>query len=483
MSWKLVYLHLKRISLVCMKRLLCLLATLLPLASAAYNGEMLTLKMHGSKIYPGSVREVKIYIPKQYDGTTPAALIVGTDSQETVLAECIDSLVVDGSMPVTIAVVVRPGRILNAKGDVVRYNRSNEYDRMDGRFASFLEKEVLPQVEQLKCADGRAILLSKNPSMRAITGSSSGGICAFNAAWQRPDMFSRVYAMCGTFVPFRGGDQYPALVRKGEPRALRVFLQDNDEDTWNPLFGSWFEYNTLMLSALQFAGYDVSHQWDKGGHSGKNGRMIMKEVMRWLWHDWQSGVKVGVSGNKSLNDIIIPNEGWRCIADNIHERAMLHPYNDEQVIIRTGRCNEVVSVDGSRIKIKGRITLSNPYEALYPGGGHTAVREEGSNWVWQYINMPDGKPAHVQEFYYLYSDAGQILFDAKGYLYVATAVGIQICDQNGRVRAILSLPSGSVESIAFAGNNLFAIAGGKLYVRRLLRSGTYQGTPKSEGQG
>jgi sugar lactone lactonase YvrE len=135
------------------------------------------------------------------------------------------------------------------------------------------------------------------------------------------------------------------------------------------------------------------------------------------------------------------------------------------------------------MKIKGRITLSNPYEALYPGGGHTAVREEGSNWVWQYINMPDGKPAHVQEFYYLYSDAGQILFDAKGYLYVATAVGIQICDQNGRVRAILSLPSGSVESIAFAGNNLFAIAGGKLYVRRLLRSGTHQGTPKSEGQG
>ena len=466
-----------------MKRFFTLLALLLPLATFAYNGEMLTLKMHDSKIYPGTEREVKIYIPRQYDASTPAALILGTDSQEKVLAECIDSLVTEGAMPVAIAVVVRPGRIHNAKGEVVRYNRSNEYDRMDGRFARFIEEEVLPQVEKMRCSDGRTITISKEPSMRAITGSSSGGICAFNTAWQRPDMFARVYAMCGTFVPFRGGDQYPALVRKSEPRALRIFLQDNDKDTWNPLFGSWFEYNTLMLSALQFAGYDVRHQWDKGGHSGNNGRLIMTKVMRWLWHDWQSGVKVGTSENKSLNDIIIPNEGWHCIAESIAEGGMLHPYNEEQVILRSGKRNSAISTSGYRSKIKGRVALSDPYKALYPGGAHTAARCEGSNWVWQYINTADGNLAHGQEFYYLYTDAGQILFDAQGYLYVATSVGIQICDQNGRVRAILSLPGGSVESIAFAGNNLFAISGGKLYVRKLLRSGMHQGTPKSEGQG
>ena len=466
-----------------MKRLFCLLALLLPLAATAYNGEMLTLEMHKSKIYPGTDRKVMIYVPRQYDASAPAALIVGTDSQEKVLAECIDALVAEGSMPVAIAVVVRPGCIHNANGEVLRYNRSNEYDRMDGRFARFLETEVLPEVERTTCSDGRVIKLSKEPSMRAITGSSSGGICAFNAAWQRPDMFSRVYAMCGTFVPFRGGDQYPALVRKSEPRALRIFLQDNDKDTWNPLFGSWFEYNTLMLSALQFAGYDVRHQWDEGGHSGKNGRIIMKDVMRWLWHDWKTGVGVGTSGNKTLNDIIIPNEDWHCIADNIAEGAMLHPYDEEQVILRTGRRNAAISTSGDRSKIKGRILLSDPYKALYPGGAHTAVRREGSNWVWQYINTPDGGYTEGQEFYYLYTDAGQLLFDAKGYLYVATSVGVQICDQNGRVRAILSLPGGSVESIAFAGSNLFAISGGKLYVRKLLRSGTHNGAPKSEGQG
>ena len=319
--------------------------------------------------------------------------------------------------------------------------------------------------------------------MRAITGSSSGGICAFNAAWQRPDMFARVYAMCGTFVPFRGGDQYPALVRKGEPRALRIFLQDNDKDTWNPLFGSWFEYNTLMLSALQFAGYDVRHQWDKGGHSGKNGRLIMKDVMRWLWKDWASGVKAGVSGNKSLNDIIIPGEGWCCIADNVADGSMLHPYSEGQVLLCNGKQKQLVSANGEQSKVKGRVKLSDPYKATYPGGAHTAVRVEGSNWVWNYINTPDGKLSHGQEFYYLYTDAGQITFDANGYLYVATSVGVQICDQNGRVRAILALPGGSVSSIAFADDRLFAVSEGKLYVRRLQRSGTHQGLPKSEGQG
>ena len=466
-----------------MKRFFCLIALLLPFVAAAYNGEMLTLEMRGSKIYPGTERKVKIYVPKEYDGSTPAALIVGTDSQENTLAGCIDTLIAEGAMPVTIAVVVRPGRIHNAAGEVVRYNRSNEYDRMDGRFASFLEGEVLPEVERLNCADGRAIKLSKDPSMRAITGSSSGGICAFNAAWQRPDMFARVYAMCGTFVPFRGGDQYSAIVRKGEPRALRIFLQDNDKDTWNPLFGSWFEYNTLMLSALQFAGYDVRYQWDKGGHSGKNGRLIMKEVMRWLWNDWESGVKVGTSGNKTLNDIILPGEGWRCLADGVAEGSMLHSYSEELVVLCGGKRKESISANGERAKLKGRVKLSDPYTATYPGGTHTAVRVEGSNWVWNYVNTPDGELTFGQEFYYLYTDAGQILFDANGYLYVATSVGIQICDQNGRVRAILSLPSGSVDSIAFAGNHIFALGGGKLYVRKLQRSGTHHGLPKSEGQG
>ena len=463
--------------------LLLLCFAIIPLCAVAYNGEMIDFEMKNSKIYPGTARKITVYVPKEYDGVKSACLLVKLDKGEKLLADHIDALTAEGSMPVTIGVVVRPGQIRNEAGQVVRYNRSNEFDRMDGRFASFLETEVLPAVCSQKTSDGRQVKLSDRATDRAINGNSSGGICAFNVAWQRPDLFSRVYASCGTFVSFRGGDQYSALIRKCEPRQIRVFLQDNDKDTWNPLFGSWFEYNELMLSALQFAGYEVRHSWDKGGHSSKNAHAMFGDVMRWLWKGWPELPQKGKSQSKTLASMLVEGEEWRCVGENIAESAMLHPHSEQEVVLQSGKLKEFVKADGSREKAKGKVALSNPYEALYPGGAHISKCVEGSNWVWNYIKTSSGKLDYGQQFYFLYADAGQILYDASGYLYVASKVGIQVCDQNGRVRTILSLPGVEVTTIAFAGNNLFAVSGGKLYVRKLLRSGTHNGVPKSEKQG
>ena len=119
---------------------------------------------------------------------------------------------------------------------------------------------------------------------------------------------------------------------------------------------------------------------------------------------------------------------------------MLHPYSEDKVVLQTGRKKEFVTTNGNRTKASGKIALTDPYTALYPGGTHIAKRVEGSNWVWDYIVTPEGKHSYGQQFYFLYSDAGQILYDASGYLYVATNIGIQVCDQNGRVRTIISLP-------------------------------------------
>ena len=452
-------------------------------AETTYNGEMINFELNDSEIYPGTTRKITIYVPREYDAKTPACLLVRIDNSEKVIAATLDRLIAEGAMPVTIGVVIRPGQIRDKAENVIRYNRSNELDRMDGRYAMFIETEVLPAVCSHTTSDGRPITISNRATDRAITGSSSGGISAFNVAWQRPDLFSRVYCAIGTFVPFRGGDQYPGLVRKCEPRPIRVFLQDNDKDTWNPLFGSWFEYNKLMLSALQFAGYEVRYSWDEGGHSSKNAHKILPDVMRWLWSGWPELPKKGTSQSKTIASMIIEGEDWHKLADGIAEGAILHPHSEERVILQMGRRKEFVEVDGTRTKATGRIALSDPYTALYPGGGHTAKRVEGSNWVWDYINTPDGKLSYGQQFYFLYADAGQILYDASGYLYVASSIGIQVCDHNGRVRTILSLPEGAVDSIAFAGNYLFAISHGKLYVRRLMRSGKHNGTPKSERQG
>lgn len=452
-----------------------------PFSAEAYNGKMINFELNDSKIYPGTTRKITVYVPKEYDGKTPACLWVSMSGGSFML-DTIDELIAAGDIPTIIGVFVSPGQIRDAEDNVVRYNRSNELDRMDGRYAEFLEREVLPAVCKHKTSDGRAIKISDRATDRAIYGNSSGGICAFNVAWQRPDLFSRVYSSCGTFVSFRGGDQYPALVRKCEPRPIRIFLQDNDKDTWNPLFGSWFEYNKLMLSALQFADYEVRHSWGEGGHSSKNARAIMPEVLRWLFEGWPELPKKGKSQSKTLASMLIDGEEWHCIGEDVPQGAMLHPHSEEKVLLQLGKSKEFITTDGTRTKAKGKVALSDPYTALYPGGAHTAKRVEGSNWVWSYINK-DGKLAYGQQFYYLYADAGQIVYDASGYLYVASSVGIQVCDQNGRVRTILSLPGGAVETIAFAGNHLFAVSKGRLYVRKLQRSGTHNGAPKSERQG
>ena len=108
---------------------------------------------------------------------------------------------------------------------MVRYNRSNEFDNTTGTFARFLLEELLPDAEKQRTADGRPVRLSKRGNDRAIAGLSSSGIAAFTAAWSRPDAFSRVFSAIGTFVGMRGGDQYPLLIRKSEPKPIRIFCR------------------------------------------------------------------------------------------------------------------------------------------------------------------------------------------------------------------------------------------------------------------
>src|SRR6185295_2135214 len=137
----------------------------------------------------------------------------------------------------------------------------------------FLIDELLPEVESKKTSDGRAIKLSKNPNDCGIGGASSGAICAFTVAWERPDRFRRVFSAIGTYVGLRGGNEYSTLIRKYEPKPLRVFLQDGSSDL-NIYAGDWWMANQTMERALIFAGYEVNHVWGEGPHSGRHGTAI-----------------------------------------------------------------------------------------------------------------------------------------------------------------------------------------------------------------
>src|SRR5439155_25493726 len=150
-----------------------------------------------------------------------------------------------------------------------RFNRSLEYDGLGGDYAKFLIDELLPHVETLATSDGRKIKLSKDPNDRSIGGSSSGAIAAFTVAWERPDAFRRVFSSIGTYVGLRGGNEYPTLIRKVEPKPLRIFLEDGSNDL-NIYGGDWWMANQEMERALKFAGYEVEHAWGTGGRGGKH---------------------------------------------------------------------------------------------------------------------------------------------------------------------------------------------------------------------
>jgi sugar lactone lactonase YvrE/enterochelin esterase-like enzyme len=285
-----------------------------PKQPAVPKGEVTKYTFDKSKIFPGTVRTYWVYVPKQYDPAKPACLYVNQDGVQFNAPAVFDKLIHAKEMPVTIGVFVTPGVVpAVSKNALPRFNRSYEYDGLGDAYARFLLNELLPDVEKKKTADGRPIRLSKDGNDRAIAGASSGAICAFTAAWERPDSFRRVFSAVGTYVGLRGGNVYPTLIRKVEPKPLRVFLQDGVADL-NIYGGDWWMANQEMERALKFAGYEVSHDWGDGGHNGKHATIIFPDAMRWLWKGWPEPIKAG-AGSSQLKEILVPGEGWQLVGD------------------------------------------------------------------------------------------------------------------------------------------------------------------------
>lgn len=280
------------------------------------KGEILKFEFADSKIFPGTWREYWVYIPAQYTPDKPACVYVNQDGLQWKAPTVFDNLIHKKEMPVTIGVFVMHGRVKAANGETAldRFNRSYEYDGLGDNYARFILEEILPEVEKKKTSDGRAIRLSKNGNDRAIGGASSGAVCAFTAAWERPDAFSRVFSTIGTYVGLRGANEYPTLIRKYEPKPIRVYLQDGTNDL-NIYAGDWWKSNELMERALIFSGYEVNHVWGEGGHNGKHGTAIFPDAMRWLWKDYPKPITLGKTKNPFLSDILLDNEGWELVGE------------------------------------------------------------------------------------------------------------------------------------------------------------------------
>jgi enterochelin esterase-like enzyme len=157
------------------------------------HGRVASFRFSESKIYPGTQREVTVYIPEQINSHIPACVYVQQDgyNPEQKLNLVLDTLIARREIPVTVGVFVTPGYLPSTnKNTAGRPNRCLEYDGLGGHYARFLLDEILPKVAQLY-----NLTLTKNGNDRCVGGRSSGGIAAFNAAWERPDAFSRVYCV------------------------------------------------------------------------------------------------------------------------------------------------------------------------------------------------------------------------------------------------------------------------------------------------
>ncbi|MEM9368300.1 MAG: alpha/beta hydrolase-fold protein [Planctomycetota bacterium] len=274
-----------------------------------------------SKIFPGTTRDWWIYVPAQYSNDEPAALMVFQDGERMQderrwrIPIVFDNLIAQGGMPPTIAVFINPGHEKSRpRRNGKHSNRGLEYDSLGDRYVRFLIGEIIPEVQ-------KQYSISDDPNMRAIGGSSSGGICAFTAAWERPDLFRRVFTSVGSFTHLRGGNVYPALVRKTEPKPLRVCMVDTSGDVDNA-FGSWPIANQRMEAALRYMGYDVRLDWAEGyAHNADYGSMRFGEAMKWLWRDEIHEPTLDTSddlrGDLTLLDLLIPNESWQVAIDDL----------------------------------------------------------------------------------------------------------------------------------------------------------------------
>ena len=265
--------------------------------------------------FPGTPHNYQVYVPAQRDAGRPLPFMIFLDGggyagDNVRVPVVLDNLIAKRDLPPMAAIFIDPG-VMPALSEAAqnRYERIFEYDSLTPRFANFLVEELIPEVSKL-CP------LSSDPNDRGIAGLSTGGVGAFVAAWNRPDQFRRVITWIGSFGNFRGADRLPGLIRRTEPRPIRVFMQTGRQDLVN-YAGSWYLENPRMAAALEFAGNDVKIELGEDGHSNRHGASMLPDTLRWLWRGHPQPVTVG--------EAAVPGMGRGIFAQLVPRRELVPP--------------------------------------------------------------------------------------------------------------------------------------------------------------
>jgi len=239
-------------------------------------------------------RRVAVYVPKQYVPGTAAPFIVGADGPDQMLFTALDNLIAQKRVPVMIAI-----SIANGSGDAQGSQRGLEYDTMSGRYAEFVETEVLPFVEK-----EYNVKLTKDPEGRATTGCSSGGSAALSMAWYHPELYHRVLTYSGTYVnqqwppsadtPHGAWEYHERLIPNNPRKPIRLWMDVGDRDLFNPNvmrdnMHDWVVANENMAKVLAAKGYQ--YQFVFARNAGHCDRAVKQQTLpaalEWLWKGYK----------------------------------------------------------------------------------------------------------------------------------------------------------------------------------------------------
>lgn len=315
-----------------------------------------------STIFPGTVRDYWIYVPAQYDPAKAACVMIVQDGEDHLKQErrwrmpvIFDNLIHRGDIPISIGVFINPGMIPAVASEAKpRNNRSYEYDSLNDRYARFLLEEILPEV-------ARTYNLKTDAGSRMLLGGSSGAMCSFNAAWQRPDAFQRVLSIVGSYTAMRGGHEIASRVRAHEAKPLRVFLEGGADDL-EVFAGHWWVGNLDLHGAMKYSGYEVNHAWhEKAGHNDYHGSSIFPDALRWLWKDYPQPITAGRDSRQPIAAVLAPGEGWQRVAPEIADATALASGADGAVFVAraNGNVERIATEDGVKGIARGMGPLTH----------------------------------------------------------------------------------------------------------------------------
>ncbi len=396
-----------------------------------------------SKLYPGTTRDYSVYVPAQYKAETPAPVMIFQDGSGFVNEQgrwrapiVFDNLIASGAMPPVIGIFIDPGILQPATADQQpRFNRSFEYDALGDLYARFLIEEILPEV-------GKTYNLSKNPDDRALVGSSSGGIAAFNAAWTRPDAFHRVISFIGSFAPLRSANYLPGLIRKTEAKRLRVFLQDGNNDQ-NIYGGNWYISNLDMASALSYSGYDSTFVVGTEGHNATHGSSIFPYALRWVWREYPKPIeKARAQGLRQLiGSVLDPTKEWELVSQG-------HRFTEGPAVDREGNVffTDIPNNKIHKIGLDGKVSVfkedtGGANGLMFGPDGRLYACQNGRKRIVAYST--DGKETVLAEGV----ESNDIAVTSKGEIYFTdpAARRIWFIDKSGAKRVVhegIAFPNG-----------------------------------------